>query len=287
MKVWASGIIQDSAVETTSLNYTMHYASPCAWEGIRSYLQQNGKTEIFQLDVHINRLFDSARIMNFTIPHTKDEVKKACVDLVEACGGGDLYLRPIAYSINAAEKAKPQLQGIKLDIYAFTVPALHSEKKGIKMCISSFRRGYPQFQMQAKSASNYHFLQSIKHELEAGTYDDAFLTDNEGYITEATVANVWIYKNGIAMTPPNDGSILPGVTRKAVSDIIHKSGHPIVIMEKKITRADIYTADCIILCGTYAEIVSVVEVDGRKFSEDHHFYKMVKEGYLKLVRGHE
>jgi branched-chain amino acid aminotransferase len=293
MKVWNSGIIQDSAVETNSLNYTMHYASPCAWEGIRAYKQADGETKIFRLKQHVDRLFDSAKIMNFEIPHTKEEVMKACLNVSIAAGGGDLYLRPIAYSVNAAENAKPQLQGIKLDIYCFPIVPLHSEKPGIRMCISSFRRGYPQYQMQAKSAANYNFLQTVKHEMDAGKYDDVFLTDNDGYITEATVANVWVFKNGVAMTPPNDGSILPGVTRQTVSEIIAKYNadmalqpqNQIFITEKKITRADLYTADCIILCGTYAEIVNVAEVDGRKISTNHRFYQMLVDNYQKLVRG--
>lgn len=287
MKVWTDNTIKDTAVEINSLNYTLHYGSPSAWEGIRSYLQNDGTTKIFKLKQHIDRLFDSAKIMNFMIPHTKEEVMKACQDVVESSGGGDLYLRPIAYSINVAENAKPQIQGIKLDIYAFPIVPLHSDKKGIRVCISSFRRGYPQYQMQAKSAANYNFLQTVKHEMDAGKYDDVLLTDNDGYITEATVANVWIFKNGVAMTPPNDGSILPGVTRKAVSDIIRDSNKSFLIMEKKITRADIYTADEVLICGTYAEIVNVLEVDGRKFKEDGPIFKMIKDEYKKLVRGNE
>lgn len=294
MKVWTKGQIQDSPVETNSLNYTMHYSSPCVWEGIRSYRQADGTTRIFKLKQHIDRMFDSAKIMNFELPYSREEVMKACIDVAHACGGGDLYLRPIAYSINAAENAKPQLQGIALDIYAFPIVPLHSEKKGIKMIVSSYHRGYPQYQMQAKTASNYNFLQTVKHELDASKADDAFLTDNGGYITEATVANVWVFKNGVAMTPPNDGSILPGVTRQTVAEILQdpmimfkKHNKVVHVVEKKITRADLYTADCVIICGTYAEIVNVSEIDGRKIGEDHWFYQILKAEYQNVVRGNE
>lgn len=291
MKVWSKGIIKDEPVPINSLNYGLHYSSPCIWEGIRAYKQADGTTRIFKLNQHIDRLFDSAKIIGIEIPSTKEELRQACLDVVAACGGGELYLRPVVYSDLLAESAKPQKQSMAVDVYCFPIAPLHSEKKGIKVAISTFKRGYPQFQMQAKTAGNYAILQNAKHELINANMDDVLLTDNDGYITEATVANIWVFKKGFAMTPPNDGSILPGITRQTVAEMIqahnirNMSQSPIQIVEKRITRADLYTADCVILCGTYAEIVNVSEIDGRKISEDHHFFKMLKENYGKLVRG--
>lgn len=283
MKVWSNGIVRDEPVPINSLNYGLHYASPCVWEGIRAYTQRDGTTHIFKLTQHISRLFDSAKIIGIEIPKTKDELIQACKDVVSACGGGELYLRPVVYSTLLAEKAKPQTQELAVDIYCFPIKSLHHDKKGVKVAISTFHRGYPQFQMQAKTAANYAVLQNAKHELIQAGVDDILLTDNDGYITEATVANIWVFKNGFAMTPPNDGSILPGITRQTVSDIIRAS-MPLTVVEKKITRADLYTADCVILCGTYAEIVNVSEIDGRKISEDHTIFTTLKEKYQKLVR---
>lgn len=283
MKVWSNGIIRDEPVLINSLNYGLHYASPCIWEGIRSYTQKDGTTSIFKLDQHISRLFDSAKIIGIEIPKTKEEVIQACKDVVDACGGGELYLRPVVYSTILAEKAKPQKQELAIDIYCFPIQPLHSDKKGVKVAISAFHRGYPQFQMQAKTSANYAVLQNAKHELIQAGVDDILLTDNSGYITEATVANIWVFKGSFAMTPPDDGSILPGITRKTVSDIIRAS-MPFNVIEKKITRADLYTADCVILCGTYAEIVNVSEIDGRKISEDHPIFLSLKEKYQNVVR---
>lgn len=293
MKVWSKGIIRDEPVPINSLNYGLHYASPCIWEGIRAYSQADGSTKIFKLKHHIDRLFDSAKIVGITIPAERDVLMKACIDLVDACGGGELYIRPVVYSDLQAESAKPQAQSLAVDIYCFPIKPLHSEKKGVKVAISTFKRGYPQFQMQAKTAGNYSVLQNAKHELIQSGVDDILLTDNEGYITEATVANIWVLKNGFAMTPPNDGSILPGITRQTVAEIISENNHDnymtqrnqIQIKEKRITRADLYTADCVILCGTYAEIVNVIEIDGRTISQDHWFFTMLKDRYGKRVRG--
>lgn len=283
MKVWSKGVVRDEPVEINSLNYSLHYATPCVWEGIRSYLQADGATKIFKLKAHVDRLFDSAKIINVQIPFSKEEVVKACQELVIACGGGDLYLRPVVYSSILAENAKPQAQEIQLDIYAFPIKSLHSDKDGIKVGISSFHRGYPQFQMQAKTSANYSVLQIAKHEMKDRGLDDILLTDNNGYITEATVANIFVFKGDKAFTPPNDGSILKGITRECVIEILQNA--KLSVEEKKITRADLYTADCIILCGTYAEIVNVKEVDGRLISVNSPYFNLVKSRYQRWTSG--
>jgi branched-chain amino acid aminotransferase len=284
MKVWSEGIIRDEPVAINSLNYGLHYASPCIWEGIRAYVQADGTTKIFRLDQHMDRLFDSAKIVGINIPFSKSVLTQACLDVVQASGGGELYLRPVVYSANLAENAKPQSQHMMADIYCFPIkPLHHNNPDGIKMAISTFRRGYPQFQMQAKTAANYAVLQNAKHELTQSGVNDIFLTDNDGYITEATVANVWVIKSNVCMTPPNDGSILPGITRDTVAEILAGSG--LIVKERKITRADLYTADCVFLCGTYAEIVNVVEIDGRHIGTKHPIFELVSKEYQRLVKG--
>lgn len=283
MKVWSKGVVSDSAVPTTSINYTMHYSQPCVWEGIRSYTQIDGSMKIFKLEEHINRLYDSAKIIGFEIPYSKEDIIKACLDLQSASGNVALYFRPIVYSTNEAESAKTQLHEINVDIYCFPLETLH-KKDGIKVVISSFKRGYPQYQMQAKTPTNYNMLTLTKHETEASKADDVLLTDNEGYITEASVANIWVVKNGVAYTPPNDGSILPGITRQTVFEILNKAG--IEAKEKKITRADLYIADEVFLCGTYAEIVKVNEIDSRKINNPSNISVVdrVKCDYAAKVR---
>lgn len=239
----------------------------------------------------MQRLKDSAKIMGFEVPYSVDELVKAAVEVVQAAGGGDLYLRPIAYVTSNAKEAKPVSIQIKVDIYAFDLGVLH-KKENIKVGISSFVRGYPQFQMQAKTPSNYHFLTSVKEEMLSRGLDDMLLTDNGGHITEATVANIWIFKRNYALTPPNDGSILPGITRATVhqllsnqAQLVKKGLSPVVVAEKKLTRADVYTADCVILCGTYAEIVKVGKVDGRDVDINDQYFRYLQVEFENLVRG--
>ena len=294
MKTWSNGIIIEGKKQIDSLNFSLHYAGPCVWEGIRSYKQENGRTFIFMLEAHIERLFDSAKIMGFKIPHSKKQIIQGCADIVDRNGGGDLYLRPIAYVDQDANPVRTDATNLSVDIYCFPINELHGGKDGIKLAISSYSRGYPQFQMQAKTSSNYNFLHMIKHEMEKAGVDDLLLTDNQGYITEATIANIFIVKGDVIMTPPNNGSILPGITRGCLGKIIQDSGimygtykKTPVLIEKNITRADLYTANCVMLCGTYAEVVRVDEIDGRKIGtpETQGYYEILRRQYTKLVRG--
>lgn len=294
-RTWSNGKIIKGRKQIDSLNFALHYASPNAWEGIRSYKQKDGSTKIWKLNEHIDRFFDTAKIIGFEIPFTFNEIVQGCKDVVEANGGGDLYLRPIAYPSQDAESVRPDQKGeIGVDIYAFPIPPLHGGAKKLKLAISGLIRGYPQFEMQAKTAANYKFLQTAKTHI-SKDIDDILLIDNLGYITEATVANIFIFKGNVALTPPSDGSILPGITRRCVADLLQNNAlmvtkykkPPTLLMEKKLTKADIYTADCAILCGTYAEIVNIGSVDGRVIGDDskHFYYKMLSSEYTNLVRG--
>lgn len=295
MKTWCSGQIIEGKKQINSLNYSLHYSGPVVWEGIRSYKQDDGSTRVWKLKEHVQRLKDSAKICGFEIPYTNKQIEDAIEQLVNANGSGDLYIRPIAYTEMDAESIHAQVDKIALDIYCRKVPLLHKAgDKGIKMAISGFTRGYPQFQMQAKTPANYQFVQLSKAHMKQLGVQDIFVLDNAGHVVEATVSNFWVFKGDVAMTPPNKGSILPGVTRKCVAEILQEPGIMVrkynkapIVVEKDITKADIYTADCVILCGTYAEIVNVLEVDGRKIGSDdtHTYFKILADEYHNLVRG--
>lgn len=297
MKMWSNGKIIVAPKNITSLNFVLHYGSPAVWEGIRCYRQNDGTSEIFRLHHHINRFFDSAKIINLNIPFSKSDLLEACKALIAANGGGDLYIRPIAYSNQDAESVRSKNgHAVNVDIYTFPIPPLHDRKEGgIRVIVSSHRRGYPQFQMQAKTPANYTFSQLAKSEMEMAHVDDVFFMDNQGFVVEATVANIFVIKDGLVFTPPNNGSILEGITRATMLEMFLDTGnlfrhHKQVIQgvgEKNITRADLYTADEVFICGTYAEVVPVVEIDGRKIGDGKpgQLTKMVQNDYQKLVRG--
>lgn len=295
MKTWTNGNIIEGKNTIDSFNYTLHYSAPSAWEGVRSYLQEDGSTKIWKLREHSQRLLDTAKILGFEIPYSLEQIEKAITDTVLANGGGDLYIRPIAYCNMDADGIHSEIKNITLDIYCKKFTTLHADaNKGISMAISHIVRGYPQFQMQAKTPSNYQVVQLVKKQMKALQVQDMFLLDNNGYVVEATVSNFWVFKGNYAMTPPNAGSILPGVTRACVADILgnqaamfSKYKRVPIVVEKNITRADLYTADCVVLCGTYAEIVNVLNVDGKEIGspEKHAYFDILSKEYAAMVKG--
>lgn len=294
MKTWTNGTFIEGNKKIDSFNYAFHYASPVVWEGIRSYKQNDGSCKIWKLKEHMTRLHDSAKILGFEIPYSVDELVNAAEKLVQMNGNEDFYLRPIAYSEQDAESVRASTAKISVDIYCVPVMGLTKPKEEAKMIISNVTRGYPQYQMQAKTPANYSVIQMIKQQVQAAKVDDAFLVDNQGYIVEATVANFFVIKGDLILTPPNNGSILPGITRNVIAELLMNQAFMFkkykkvpLLVEKDITKADLYTADCVIMCGTYMEVLNVTEIDGRKIGteDSHYYYKLIKNEYTRLVRG--
>lgn len=287
--MWSNGKFSKTTQTITSMSYPLHYGAPAVWEGIRSYRLADGSTKVFGLNEHIQRLIDSAKIVGVTIPHDSATLQNATTALVEANGGGDLYIRPILYLDKDAKSIAADDTGtMRVDIYTFPITTHTKYKTGIKVGTSTFTRGYPQFQMQAKHSANYSFMHFCKHEAEALQVDDMLLRDNNGHYTEATVANIYVRKNNVVITPPNDGSILPGITRANVARLIsNDSLSAYTIFEKPLTKADIYTADEIFICGTFVEVLPVIEVDKRVIGNGKpgDLTTRVQFLYSNLVRG--
>lgn len=282
LRVWADGSISSQKTPIDSFNFVMHYGAPAVWEGIRAYLKEDGTTHIWLLRQHIIRLFNSAKILNMEIPYSVEDLEKAVRDVVEACGGGDLYIRPIAYATQDAESVRAQTNRIAVDIYAFPIKPV-SKDAGITARISSTPRGYPNYHMQAKTTANYAVLHNCKNEFEG--VDELLFCDNDGYVVEASVANIFMVKNRAVFTPPQTGSILSGLTRQYVASVLADAGFS--LQERRLTRPDIYTADELFITGTYVEIAPLIKVDGRTIGdgEPGKVSRLVKFEMTKATRG--
>lgn len=281
-RVWADGSISAQKTPIDSFNFVMHYGAPAVWEGIRSYLKEDGTSHIWLLRQHIIRLFNSAKILNIEIPYTIEQLVTAVQEVVEAAGGGDLYIRPIAYATQDAESVRAQTTRIAVDIYCFPINPPNKEA-GIKARISATPRGYPNYHMQAKTTANYAVLHNCKNDFEG--VDEVLFCDNDGYVVEASVANLFIVKQGVVFTPPQTGSILSGLTRQWVATELQKKG--ITVIERRLTKPDLYTADEIFITGTYVETAPIVVVDGRKIAdgEPGKISRMVRYEITKATRG--
>lgn len=229
------------------------------FEGIRAY---NGK--IFKLDEHIDRLYDSAKIIMLDIPMTKEEMKKAVVEtckvngiksgyirLVVTRGEGDLGLDPW--------KAKNPTVFIIVDKIQLYPEELY--EKGISIITVPTRRNVPEALNPMAKTLNYLNNILAKIEARAAGAQEALMLNNEGFVAECTGDNIFMVKKGILYTPPVYVGVLEGITRNTVIELAKKLS--IKVVETVFTRAELFTADEVFLTGTAAEIVPVVKIDGR------------------------
>jgi branched-chain amino acid aminotransferase len=255
MLMWSSGgFFQEESVSVSSFNWTLHYGGS-AWEGIRSYLDADQVAQVFMLERHIDRLLESAQILRLGVPYTKEELMTAIIDLQARHGQKELYFRPIVYRRKNVETNNDVEPHIGVDIYAFELPNTFS-KEGIKVATATVSRNYPEFEMQCKSSNNYGQLMILREDAKRLGVDDVLLKSRYGHYTESSTANLFVVlSSGEIITPPSDGSILPGITRSLI-------GQQLQATEKVITRPDLITAQEVFITGTYAEVTPIIEFDG-------------------------
>jgi branched-chain amino acid aminotransferase len=232
------------------------------FEGIRIY---NGK--IFKLKEHIERLFYSAHAIDLKPPLTQEELIQATVETVRANNLRDGYIRIVISRGEGDLGLDPQKCLNPTVVIIADKIAIYPEevyKKGMKIITVSTRRNSPQALNPNIKSLNY--LNNILAKIEANRANvpEAIMLSIEGYVAEATGDNIFIVKNKNLVTPPLHLGVLPGITRQTVIELAKERG--IITEEKPFTLYDVYTADECFFTGTAAEIVPVVEVDGRKIN---------------------
>lgn len=287
-KVWLDGKLVDwDQANVHILTHTLHYGLG-VFEGIRCYETHDGRSAIFRLREHTRRLFDSAKICFMPMPYTQDEIVEACLETVRANGLTACYLRPIAFLGDGA-MGLGAINPTRVAIVVWKWGAYLGEEglqKGIRAKVSSFAR--PGINMlMAKGKVVGHYVNSVlaKREALAAGYQEAILLDAQGRVSEASGENVWMVRDGAVVTPPLGTSILAGITRDTILHILRSEGIPIV--ERDMTRDELYIADEIFLCGTAAEVTPVREVDDRRVGEGVRgpITKRVQDRFFEVVRG--
>lgn len=229
------------------------------FEGIRIY---NGR--VFKLREHIERLFNSARAIALQPPLSEEELLQATLETVRANNLMEGYIRIVIsrgegdLGLDPQKCPKPNVV-IIADKIAIYPPEVY--EKGMKIITVSTRRNSPQALNPNIKSLNY--LNNILAKIEANRANvpEAIMLSIDGYVAEATGDNIFIVKNKTLITPPLYLGALPGITRQTVMELAEKRGIP--TEEKPFTLYEVYTADECFLTGTAAEIVPVVEVDGR------------------------
>ncbi len=263
-KIWKDGHMIDWRDATLHvLTHSLHYGM-AIFEGVRAYKTPQG-TVIFRLKEHTQRLFNSAKIFQMVIPYDMETIMAAQRDVVRANNLESCYLRPLAWI--GSEKMGVSARGntIHVSIAAWPWGAYLGEDglaRGIRVKTSSFTRHHVNVSMVRAKASGY-YINSIlaNQEVTADGYDEALLLDTDGYVSEGAGENVFIVKNGKIYTP-DLASCLDGITRDSVLTMARDLG--IEIIEKRITRDEMYCADEAFFTGTAAEVTPIRELDNRE-----------------------
>jgi len=259
------------------------------FEGIRGYWNEAKKQMfILKLKEHYERLFRSAAALKIKIKYSLEELQQITIEVAKRNGyQEDIYIRPIAYK--SQEKIGLGLTGIEDDFCLYVSPfgAYLDISKGIRICISSWRRiGAQSLPQGAKICGAYVNSSLAKAEAIEKGYDEALLLSPEGTVAEGSGENLFLVKNGQLITPPLEEIILPGITRLAIMELAEKE-LGIKTTEKFLQKSDLFEADELFFCGTGAQVSPIIEVDGVKIGSGSMgpLTKKLQELYFKAAKG--
>jgi len=265
--IWYDGQLVPWREATTHvLTHTLHYGLG-VFEGVRAY-DAKGGAAIFRLGDHTNRLFQSAHILKMDIPYSKQELNDAQRITVRENGLKNAYLRPMCFY--GAEGMGLRADNLKTHtiIAAWDWGSYFGGEvmeTGIRIHTSSFTRHHVNVTM-CKAKSNGNYINSILalQEARANGYDEALLLDTEGFVAEGSGENIFIVRDNIIYTPELT-SALEGITRDTIIYFIEELG--LRLIEKRITRDEVYIADEAFFTGSAAEVTPIRELDNRQIGE--------------------
>jgi branched-chain amino acid aminotransferase len=243
---------------THALNY-----GTGAFEGIRAYWSESqGTMQVLKMREHYERFEKSCRFLHLKLPHTVGELCDITLEILKRnAPREDTYIRPLAYKSTTSV-------GVKLagedQLSIFTVPmGNYVELTGLRCCVSSWRRTSDNaIPARGKLTGSYVNTALAVDEAHRAGYDDAIFLTQDGCVSEASAANIFLLRKGELVTPPVTADILEGITRDAVMELAEKElGMPVA--QRDVHRTELYVADEVFLTGTGFQIAPVVEVDNR------------------------
>ncbi|EAU55232.1 branched-chain amino acid transaminase [Mariprofundus ferrooxydans] len=261
--IWFDGEMVDwREAKVHVLTHTLHYGMG-VFEGVRAYQTDNG-TAIFRLQAHTDRLFRSAKIMNMDMPFSKEELNAAQLASVRENGLDSAYLRPMVFYGSEGMGLRADNLKSHVIVAAWSWGAYlgaDALERGIRIRTSSFTRHHVNIGM-CKAKANGQYINSmlaLSDALRDG-YDEALFLDVDGFVTEGSGENFFMVYDGVIYTPELT-SALDGITRSTVMQLAEEEGYQVV--EKRITRDEVYVADEAFFTGTAAEVTPIRELDGR------------------------
>ena len=261
--IWLDGEMVDwREAKVHVLTHTLHYGMG-VFEGVRAYETAQGPA-IFRLQDHTDRLFNSAKILDMDIPFSKEELNAAQIQAVKENNLNSAYLRPMCFYGSEGMGLRADNLKVHVMVAAWSWGAYLGDdglNKGIRIKTSSFTRHHVNVTMcKAKANGNYmNSMMALQEALKDG-YDEAMLLDVDGFVAEGSGENIFLVRNGTLYTPDLT-SALDGITRNTIFVLAKECGLDIV--EKRITRDEVYIADEVFFTGSAAEVTPIREVDNR------------------------
>lgn len=287
-KIWMNGSLVDwHDAKVHVLSHGLHYGSS-VFEGIRAYDAEGG-TAVFRLHDHLERLERSAGQYFMEIPFSVDDMRQAVHSVISSNGLGACYIRPIALRGYGVMGLFPLDAPVDVAVAAWFWGAYLGEdglKNGIDAKISSWRRiGNNTIPPTAKAGGQY--LNSIlaKIETHKSGYAEAILLNEQGMVADGSGENIFVIKDGLISTPPVSAAILKGITRDSIMEIARAEGYDVV--ERDISRAELYGADEVFVTGTAAEVCPIRSVDDHQIGPPGEITRRLQHVFEDVIHGRD
>jgi branched-chain amino acid aminotransferase len=259
--IWLDGrFVEWKSARIHVLTHGLHYAS-CVYEGERVY-----SGNVFRLRAHTDRLYRSARLLDFAIPYAKEELEAATAELIERNEIVNGYVRPIAWRGSEQISTSARATRIHVALACWSWPSYFdpaAKEKGIALQTAIWRRPPPvSSPYEAKASSHYMIATLCKHQAEANGFHDALMLDWRGQIAEATSANIFFVRDGVLHTPAPD-CFLDGITRRTVIELARERG--IEVVERAMFPDELDSFSECFLTGTAAEVCPVARIDAHAY----------------------
>jgi branched-chain amino acid aminotransferase len=287
--IWMNGeLVPWDKAQVHVLTHTLHYGVG-AFEGIRCYRSDDGRSAVFRLREHMARLLQSCHILGIKAPYDLETMIAACLETIRRNRLEECYIRPLIY-VGAGEMglASTTKNPIEMSIAVWpwgSYLGADGLKNGIRVRTSTYSRS-PVNSMMTKAKACGHYVNSILASVEAQQtgYDEALMLDVDGYAAEGCGENLFVVRNGRVKTPPI-ATVLEGITRNTAITLMEEAG--LQVVEERFTRDEIYIADEVFMTGTAAEITPVQSLDDRAIGtgKPGPVTQKVQEEYFAVIRG--
>lgn len=287
--IWMNGkLVAWDDAQVHVLSHAIHFGSS-AYEGMRAYATERGPA-IFRLEAHVDRLYDSCKVLYIDVPFSKQEFREAVLETVRANRHKSCYIRPIIFGgygdMDLFLTEENRIEAIVASWEREAYYGSDSHGRGVDVAVSSWRRPAPgTLPLMAKIGGHYVSSQLAAREAQTNGFAEGIMLDVYGHVSEGPGENLFVVRDGVIRTAPLGASVLPGITRASVMTLAEELGYQ--VREEQMAREMLYLADEVFMTGTAAEITPVRSVDRHPVGESERgpITEALQKAFFGIVRG--